>query len=372
MSSTVACYVSMPYVDARERINLLEKSEYAKKLSIIFFIFSLFCCVTAYAAEPDLTEIFSTRAFQGAWEVVYQFNWLGKILNWIISVFCLIGLILIMFSRITTLLYLSAKNMWDNVYDIHEANQGVALGLPSLFRNTFVQGSYGMGFDAVVSLFYGLLPNAKKFSDYNPNVMGTSNLTEDDNALQYILKTLPNTILLMFFLSAGFNGTLARTYGTIVSAMSTFVDNALETNLNKYIDDIFEIGASPEFTLNADKTKKGSVQASIAKNIFSEAVSAAGIRDEQEKAQLAATCENLATTYFTEESVGNMLGVPLQSDSDWSKVKVTVKRSSNPNGTAKDKVIPVSEVVPSVQEESYIHVILTTGAQQVNYFGQSN
>ena len=59
---------------------------------------------SAYAAEAELTDLFNTDAFTGSWEVFSKFNWLGGIMNFIISAFCLLGLFLIVYQRMLTML----------------------------------------------------------------------------------------------------------------------------------------------------------------------------------------------------------------------------------------------------------------------------
>ena len=47
--------------------------------------------VIVYAADTGneaLTEIFKTAAFSGSWDVFTKFNWLGALLQFIISAFC--------------------------------------------------------------------------------------------------------------------------------------------------------------------------------------------------------------------------------------------------------------------------------------------
>ena len=338
------------------------------KVFLLVTTFVLVVPILAYAEGPDLTEIFSTKAFQGSWEIIYQFNWLGQLMNYIISVFCLLGLFLLMFSRMISLLYLSSRNLWDNVDEVKGAMNGPMFGYPTLFKNVY-SSNHGSGLDAFISFFYGLLPNVKKYSDYGSN-SGIGNLSEDDNALNYILKTAPSTILLMFFFAIGFSGTLSQAYGTVVSAMATVADNAVAVNLDKFVDQLFKMGDNPTFVLGEDGTAVGKIQKTVAKAIYREALVASGASDKESKAQLAASAESIAMGYITAGNVGEKVGIAINSDADWDRVKVSVKTSASPTGSSQTQVIALQEILPNYQGTQYIHVTFSAGSGGENYFGQ--
>lgn len=344
------------------------KNTFLFRFVMLTLAFVLLVPMLVYAEGPDLTEIFTTKAFQGSWEVIYQFNWLGQIMNYIISFFSLLGLCLVMFSRMVTLLYLSSKNLWNNVDEVKGAMNGSWFGFPSLGKNVF-NSNHGTGLDAFVSFFLGLLPNVKKYSDYGQNA-GSGNLSEDDNALNYILKTAPSTILLMFFLATGFSGTLSQAYGTIVSAMATFADNVVSVNLDKYVDELFKLGDNPTFVLGEDGTIQGKTQKSVAKALYKEALIASGATDKESKAQLAASAEQIAANYITPANVGSKVGIAINTDADWDRIKVNIKTSASSTGSAQTQVIPLQELLPNYQGQTYLHVTFSAGSGGENYFGQ--
>lgn len=345
-----------------------ERNTVLLKSVILSVILILVIPVVVFAEGPDLTEIFSTKAFQGSWDVVYQFNWLGGLMNYIISVFSLLGLFLVMYSRFISLLYLSSKNLWDNVNEVKGGMTGNFFGMPALFRDTF-QAKSGGGLDSFISFFYGLLPNVKKYSDYNGNG-NNGKLSEDDNALDYILKVAPSTIALVFCLTIGFSGTLGQAFGTVVGGMARFADNVVAINLDSYVDKIFQLGSNPDFTLGEDKSNMGKVQKSVAKAIYKEAISATGSVDSESKAKLAAASEQLARNYVTAENVGSKLGITLGTDKDWGRVKVSTKKSASSTGGDTTQVISMQEILPNYSGESYIHVIYSAGSVGENYFTQ--
>lgn len=348
----------------------VSNKELFQRTSIITLGLTLLFSTIVFAAAPNLTDIFSTKAFQGSWEVIYQFNWLGAIMNYIISAFCLIGLFLIMYSRMVTLLYLSSRNTWDNVHDIKEASKGPFLGFPTLFQNV-MQSNYGSGLDAFISFFLGLLPDVKKYSDYNPDTMSRSNLSEDDNALNYILKTSIPTIMLMFFFATGFSGTLARSYGTVVSAMSTFADNVVSQNLNQYVEDLFQIGSTPDSTLK-DGTSFGDFKYGISKQVYSKCLEITGVADQGTKDGLASQCEQVVTANISADAVGGKLGVTVKKDADWKNIKANVVMSENPNGSANTIVVPVTSILNGSNANKYIHISFSKSGLEENYFSKNN
>ena len=53
--------------------------------------------IIANGVDHELTDLFYTQAFSGAWSVFSKFNWLGWLMQFIISAFCLIGIFLTMY-----------------------------------------------------------------------------------------------------------------------------------------------------------------------------------------------------------------------------------------------------------------------------------
>lgn len=321
-----------------------------------------------YAADDEILTVFSSKAFQGSMEVVQSMNFLGKIMNFIISVFCLIGLFLVMYSRIVTLLYLSSRNVWDRVNEVKTHMNGSFFGFPELGKYVWNGSDSGGGIDSFVSFFYGLLPNIKKSSDYDDSMKSNLKLEDTDNALDYILKVGPSTILIMFFLSIGFSGTLSQAYGKIVSAMVTVADNFIAINFDGYIDSLFKLGDAPSFTVGDDGTEQGSLTESVAKKIYAYTAAACGIEDTTARSNLAATCETIARNHVTAGTVSGLVGIDLADDSDWSRVKVSIKKSSGSQGSSTTDVISIQEIYPSYEGELYFHVTYSAGSESENYF----
>ena len=60
-------------------------------MKVSIFAFMILAHISLFGAivyaNGELTDLFSTKAFQGSWEVINKFNWLGWLMNFLISVF---------------------------------------------------------------------------------------------------------------------------------------------------------------------------------------------------------------------------------------------------------------------------------------------
>lgn len=231
-------------------------------------------------ANDNLTDIFATKAFQGSWEVINKFNWVGYILNFVISAVSILGLCSIMYQRMVSLLYLSSRNFFDTVYEVKQEAKGTQFfGFKGLADNVY-RGNVGVGFDSIVGIFYSLIPNIKAYSDFNPDRL-QHGLKEDDNVVTYMLKTLLPTVLLIFFFAIGFNGTLAKSYGVIVNGFSAAADRVVDVNLEGVVNRVFNAGEKYTFTLGANNTPEGKLAEDIARDIYGKVLSRLNIVDTQ-------------------------------------------------------------------------------------------
>lgn len=220
-------------------------------------------------SSGKLTDIFTTDAFTGNWEVITKMNWVGKVMSWVISAFSLIGLFTVGLKVMLTMLYLSGKNFWDNVDDIKSAGLGKsAFGMRELFNNAY-NAKYGTGADALISFAFGLFPNIKNYSEYSSNAKHKNNFAETDTVASYLLKSAIPNVLTIFAFSMGFNGTLWQAYGTVVEAMGIAAQNFADTNLSNLVDRAINTGGNYSFAYNADGTKYGDFKQTVAKKVYS-------------------------------------------------------------------------------------------------------
>lgn len=316
-------------------------------------------------ADDGLTDIFTTKAFQGSWEVINKFNWLGWLMNFIISAFSLIGLFLVLYSRLISLLYLSSRNLWDNVYEVKEGVKGEWFGFKGMASRMF-KGDDGTGADAFVSFFYGLLPNVKKYSDYgNPR----DNLSEDDNALNYMLKTLPQTVLLILFLALGFSGTLGQIYGTLVDGMVAVADNVVTIQLEDYVDAFFASGNHYRFTIANDGTPQASLQQVVAKRAYQEVVGKANILDGDARHEVGKAIEQAIRDTITadNDAIKAVLGKTPETAEDWKALDARVVLSPVQSESETTVSLPIENVF---SESTYINIGFSGQKTYGDYFNR--
>lgn len=219
-------------------------------------------------SSHKLTDIFTTDAFSGNWEVFTKMNWLGKIMSWVISAFSLIGIFSVGIQVMLNLLYLSGKNFWDNIDEIKSAGKNQKMfGMKAAFSDLY-NAKYGTGLDAFISFFFSLFPNIKAYSQYATDAKHKGNYAETDTVVSYLLKSSLSNILIIFAFTMGFNGTLWQAYGTVVEALGVVTQNFADTNLSKLVDRAMNTGSSYTFAYSADGTKYGDFKQSVVKKVY--------------------------------------------------------------------------------------------------------
>lgn len=224
----------------------------------------------------NLLDLFDSYAFRGSLKTIDKFNWVGKLMSYIISVFSMIGLFLVCYQRLISLLYLAGRNTFDTVHEIKSSLSGGsgrdAFGIRSMFTNAMQGGGqYGTGLDAIVGFLLSLLPDVKKYSDYNPERMAF-NVQEDDSCTTYMLKTAIPTIMMIFFFAMGYNGTLWQGYGVIVDAMGTAADQLVSTDLNSIVSTAMNTGKAYKFSWDASDSDYGDFMQDMVKAVYKQAL----------------------------------------------------------------------------------------------------
>lgn len=270
---TLACSPHRALVESQKRTKFfnLKLAKSAIRTMAIYFCLIAVCCaipLASNAAEGDsLTRLFETTAFSGSWEVFEKFNLLGYILQFLISAFCLIGLVCTVARVTLTILYKSSENLFDRVHAVHQKATGPALGIPTLAKDIFNGGGgFGVGADAFVSFCLYLIPDIVIYSDYNPDGMAY-NLQKDDTLTVYFLKISLPTIFTIFFFTIGFNGTLWRAYGNVVDAMAVVAEKAVTVDLASYVNRALNAGAYYQFSYDTSNAF-GKLQKEVATSMY--------------------------------------------------------------------------------------------------------
>lgn len=235
--------------------------------------------MTTMARADNFTDIFYTNSFRGAFEWFRKLDWVGMIVQMVISCFSLFGVALLVIRIMTSMLYLSAKGMWEEVHDLKSGGGEAEKDLFGMLgmAKSWVQGKSGTGLDAIVGAVLLLLPDVKKYSDFGEKAGG--DFSDDMNITQYILKIALPTIMTVFFFAMGFNGTLFQFLAVTVDAMGTVADKAISVNYSGMIDDMLNRGVGYNFTFQATGTKEGKYKQGLAKDIYGRAVSGLGDLD---------------------------------------------------------------------------------------------
>lgn len=355
---------------------------------LISFLFMISISFTTVQAK-SLTEIFTTDAFTGSWEVFSNFNWLGKIMNFIISAFSLLGLFLVAYQRLVTMLYLSGKPIFERVHEIKTASKGQKVfGLPFMLKAT-LNNQYGSGIDSVISFLLSLLPDVKEASDYSDGKR-QYNLEDSDSITQYVLKVSIPTIMTIFFFTIGFSGTYFQIYGNIVGAMATVADNFVDTKLSTYMDKLIHKGSAYQFAYDDDGTKVGALRQNIAEDIYTKIIKNIDNPTSDATLMIGQKVDQAVETYFTAEKISAALGAVNSSNESVMKwdgseatagnvqYSVTVNaRHDSYTGEVEGATLSLTDMACGydisssyANGEGYIHVVFNKKSNSVehNYF----
>lgn len=377
-----------------ENKEILKQDLYSVTLFQVAAFFMLYSAIitcfgiSVYAASGEsLTDVFKTDAFTGSWEVFSKFNWLGKIMNFIISSFSLIGLFLVCYQRLISMLYLSSRTTFDAVHDIKKAGKGTPiLGIVGLFQDNIVKTSNGVGFDSIVSFGLSLLPDVKEYSDFAED-RRQYNLNENDTITTYLLKVSFPTIMTIFFFTIGFSGVLFQGYATVVEAMAVVADNFVNSNLDEYVDKMINSGSAYQFGFADDGTNAGKFRQRIAKDVYAKTLKYIDRPTTDSKQAIGKKVDEFVAENFKNEAISSLLGKDAGGKDRWKEsvdgdegVKnlmftVTVNGKQNAYSSS-DKVKELSDLSAGYVmsspwgNKSYIHVTLQKKANSVehNYF----
>ena len=332
------------------------------------------------ASADSFTDIFFTNSFRGSFEWFKKLDWIGLIVQAVISVFSLVGVCLITIRIMTSLLYLSAKGLWEEVHDMKLGESDkYDFGLIAMTQ-AWAKGKGGYtGLDAILGAVLILLPDVKRYSDFGEK--SGNKFDSDINMTQYILKISLPTILAVFFLAMGFNGTLVKGLATTVDFMGSVADKAVSVNYSGFIDDLIATGTGYKFTFAATGTEKGDLQGDLAKDIYGRAVSKAKGASE---AQLYAIGQKVeaqvneidnwiekSTTQITEEV---LTGVNNQEDRYYAYLGYDIIVNTSEKATGASADIPMADLVgvegidaESAGVKEHIHIFI----KQTNSFDSS-
>lgn len=338
------------------------------------------CVVPAVSHASDLTDLFTTVAFSGSWEVFAKFNWLGKALQFLISTFCLLGIVLTVVRVTITILYKSSESIFDRVHEIHTRAQGNQFfGLPTAIKEV-AGGNFGTGADAIVGFLFFLMPDIVVYSDYNPDRMAY-NLQKDDTLTTYFLKISLPTIFTIFFFAIGFNGVLWQAYGNVVDALATVAKKAVDVDLAAYVNKALNAGAYYQFSLD-DGTEVGAFKEKIAKSLYNRMLLKMDDLSTSQMQTVGSSIQSWVDKQVTAGDIDSHLNVDASSrkiaEDDSAIKNFTYNVEINSNSTAPEgkgvyhRVVPIGDLGVSVSGDVnyYVHLIISKNpnADETRYF----
>ena len=225
------------------------------------------------ASADNFIDVFYTSGFRGSFEWFQHFDWVGMAVQAVISVFSLVGTALIIIRIMTSLLYLSARGLWEEVHDLKQSggeSEFYDFGMINMAK-TWAKGKAGTGLDAIFGAVLVLLPDVRRYSDFGEK--SGNKFDEDTSTTQYFLKILLPTVMSLFFLAMAFNGTLMKFFAITVDGMGAFADQAVSTNIAGFVEDLVNQNSGYTFIASMEGTEQGDFVSRVQKDIYGRVVS---------------------------------------------------------------------------------------------------
>lgn len=260
---------------------------------------------TVQGRADNFTDIFYTNSFRGAFEWIKKLDWVGMIVQAVISVFSLFGVALLTIRIMTSMLFLSAKGMWEEVHDLKSGGETMEkdlFGMGGMLKS-WTSGKAGTGLDAIVGAVLLLLPDVKRYSDFGEKAGG--DFSDDITITQYILKIALPTVMTVFFFAMGFNGTLFQALAVTVDMLGSFADKAISVNYAGIVDDLVNSNLGYKFYFSSEGTELGKFQQGVAKDLYGRLVSRTRGADAAQLDAMGRQVEALVASNITYENLCN-------------------------------------------------------------------
>lgn len=300
--------------------------------------------VLADTGGVKLSDIVDTEAFQGSARWLDKFNFIGGVLNFIITSVCIIGLVTVAFQMLLTVLYFGNRSFWDNTHDIKTQNAGSQLfgkatpfGLGGYLKE-FIMPTKTSGLDSIFALIYIVIPDIKEYSEMGSN--RDSKLNDDDSITTWLLKTSGKKIILLLLLSMGWNGSLMKCYMMIVDGIGVAANRVATYNSEALVNNILNAGDNFDFTLGSSGKGADVVQGEVASKMYKAVLAELGDENQSRdiKQTVGKNIESIVASQMNAESIRQSLiagGYIEESyeltDGDWKSVKASIVSSSSSN-----------------------------------------
>ena len=252
----------------------------------------------ATGKPATFTELFSTTAFSGSMELIQKLNWVGYILNGIITISCFLGAVFVVIVTVFSILYLAGSPLFDAVHELKGQGQGSgALGFKGMV-NSVKSGNMGSGLDAIFGFILMFLPDIRRVSDYRDDNTKYNLNAEEDTIGKYLLKVGFQRMLVIFFCAIGFSGTLWQGFAKGADAMAYVADQMVSVNLTSYIDRLVAQQKYHSFECDATGDNYGALMQDVAENVYVQMLKKVTGMSDDEKAQIGYQVENWVREQF--------------------------------------------------------------------------
>lgn len=342
--------------------------------------------MTLYLATPvyatSFSDILGTKSFSGSWSWIDKFSFVGQFMQFIISVVCLLGLCGIVITKLASVLFLSNKPLFNEIHEIKQVgvsggdNGWNMFGVAPMWKDV-AAGKHGSGLDVVVAWFMSLSIDVYKYSDYSDTAKASTKLdAETDTVGTYIMRTFIGTVIALFVLSMGFDGTLWQGYATVVSGLSVVGDRMVNVNLERAVTRTLDgAGDNYSFSFKSSSTELGEMQQKVSNSLYYQILGRSDDLDSNFKNATGVAIEEWVANNITIENLNTYVKstvssvqedeVNIVSDVDVGSIKYNIIINTSEKNLSGGKdvgiTVPVSQFVGDSGGSSnyYVHLVFT-------------
>lgn len=337
---------------------------------IIFLMILDNTLMVSVNADPmsGIKDVFQSETFTGNTKWLENFNWVGRCIQFVITIFGYLIGIIVFFQIIITVLYFSFKELWEMVDTVKKQNEGVityTLAGTSAWKSRASKGS-----DVLMTYAILLLPNIKRFSeassdDADPNWTLTT----------WLMSTFIKKCLILLLVSMIINGSLMRAYLVVVNGMGVAANRFVEYDSEAFVNDLFkQDGANYKFALGESGEGFDVTQGKIAAASYAAVMKNSKDLTTEDKINIGSSIETYIQRNVTRD-VATSVVMPKTTEmkeEDWERVRVEVVANATPSSpnslTVKAGDLGIEN---QGKQNLYLHVYMTRRANNdpTNYWG---
>ena len=233
----------------------------------------------------SLGELARSDAMIGSAEVFNSAPWLGRFVQFFISWAVIIGFLMFYFSYLCTLVFLSNKEFFRQVDEIKKGDQGgdngrlTISGFIKAYKGTGGEAKKRLtGIDNIVIFVMMISPNFLAYSMYANVEPGETKdgqrFNFDDTMGQFFLKSLPQSVMILFILGMALSGLLLRILFQLSDVLTVQANRFANSNLQVWLDRMGMDFLLHDFQFPSWGTVSGDMANYVARRAMIQAVSA--------------------------------------------------------------------------------------------------